>query len=133
MPQQCSPVSCSSGWACPNHQTNPSRALGAMIVMGIVGNPLVTLIQQVTVFRASNRCPLYDSQANAPANDRKELASLVFFLISCPVEGDGHFARSVSLLASCGATFASSLAAISDNSTAEVNLANERGNMADLW
>ncbi|KAL3094890.1 hypothetical protein niasHT_025694 [Heterodera trifolii] len=41
-----------------------SADLGAMIVMGIVGNPLVTLIQQapVTVFRASNRCPIYDNQ-----------------------------------------------------------------------
>ncbi|KAL3091163.1 hypothetical protein niasHS_004282 [Heterodera schachtii] len=92
----------------------------------------IRTIPNISAFFAKTFEALFD-KIDAPATDRKELASLVFFLISCPVEGDGHFARSVSLLASSGANFASSLVAISDNSTAEVNLANERGKMADLY
>ncbi|KAL3080955.1 hypothetical protein niasHS_011406 [Heterodera schachtii] len=92
----------------------------------------IRTIPNISAFFAKTFEALID-KIDAPAADRNEIASLVFFLISCPVEGDGHFARSVSLLASSGANFASSLVAISDNSTAEMNLANERGKMADLY
>ncbi|KAL3102688.1 hypothetical protein niasHT_027776 [Heterodera trifolii] len=57
-----------------------SADLGAMIVMGIVGNPLVTLIQQtpVTVFRATNRCPIYDNQGKLVDSRKDEMIERAF-------------------------------------------------------
>uniref|UniRef100_A0A914IAM4 RZZ complex subunit KNTC1/ROD C-terminal domain-containing protein n=1 Tax=Globodera rostochiensis TaxID=31243 RepID=A0A914IAM4_GLORO len=95
-----------------------------------IKNKEIRTIPNISTFFAKTFEALFD-KLDTP-NARKELVSLVFFLISCPVEGEGHFARSSSLLASIGANFAASLVAICANSTAEVNLMNEKSKTSDL-
>uniref|UniRef100_A0A914I0B2 Lysine-specific histone demethylase n=1 Tax=Globodera rostochiensis TaxID=31243 RepID=A0A914I0B2_GLORO len=70
----------------------PAADLGAMIVMGIVGNPLITLIQQtpVNVFRANSRCPIYDNQGKLVDSRKDDMIERSFNRILATISHLSH-------------------------------------------
>ncbi|KAI3409877.1 Lysine-specific histone demethylase 1A [Globodera pallida] len=70
----------------------PAADLGAMIVMGIVGNPLVTLIQQtpVNVFPVNSRCPIYDNQGKLVDSRKDDLIERSFNRILATISHLSH-------------------------------------------